>query len=250
MITIHFHDTLAELLPRKITTGSIVCVNSERKASIKDVIESLGIPHPEVEKITGNGRERDFKYIAESGDCLEVFPISPKSNFLIPSLLRPDPLPAYRFVVDVNVAKLASKLRQLGFDTSYRHDCADKELAAIAGSQRRILLTRDRNLLKRSVVEFGHLVRAFDPQAQLLEVMWLYRLDDKIKPFTRCLLCNGLLSPVAKKDILQFLEPLTIKYYDSFSRCDDCRQIYWSGSHREHMSKTLNGVLAADIVQP
>lgn len=245
MITINFHGNLVDLLSRKSANGPVVFFHLQRRTSIKDLIESFGIPHPEIEKIAVNGKEVDFAYIVENSIRIDVFPISMHSNFCKPSLLRPDPLISHRFVVDINVAKLASKLRQLGFDTLLPRDCDDAGLAAIAGCQRRILLTRDCNLLKRKIVEFGHLVRAEFPNEQLVEIIKLFGLKDMIKPYSRCFQCNGLLEPVAKEDIMPFLEPLTKKYYHVFHRCIDCKKIYWSGSHREKMDEILQVILAS-----
>lgn len=246
MIAINFHGELADLLSGKSENGPVISCNLERRTSIKDLIESFGIPHPEIEKIAVNGKEVDFAYIVENNSIqIDVFPISAQSNFFTPSLLRPNPLVSHRFVVDVNVAKLASKLRQLGFDALLPRDCDDTGIAVIAGGQRRILLTRDCNLLKRKIVEFGHLVRAESPNDQLVEIIKLFGLKDKIKPYSRCFQCNGLLDPVAKEDILPFLEPLTKKYYNVFHRCIDCKKIYWSGSHREKMDEILQEILAS-----
>ncbi|MBU0966188.1 MAG: Mut7-C ubiquitin/RNAse domain-containing protein [Proteobacteria bacterium] len=245
MITVNFHGNIADLLSRKSKNGPLVSFHLDRRTSIKDLIESFGIPHPEIEEIVVDGKMVDFDYIVEDGIKIEVFPISAQSNFFKPSLLRPDPLEFHRFVVDINVAKLASKLRQLGFDTLLPRNCDDAGLAAIAGCQRRILLTRDCNLLKRKIVEFGHLVRAESPNYQLVEIIKLFDLKDKIKPYSRCFKCNGLLEAVAKEDILPFLEPLTKKYYQAFHRCLDCKKIYWSGSHREKMDEILLGILAS-----
>lgn len=245
MVTISFHGDLVDLLSRKSETGPVISCSLERRTSVKDLIESFGIPHPEIEKIAVHGEDVDFAYIVENSSLIDVFPISAQSNFFIPSLLRPNPLVSHRFVVDVNVAKLASKLRQLGFDALLPRNRDDAGLAAIAGCQRRILLTRDCNLLKRKIVEFGHLVRAESPNEQLVEIIKLFGLKDKIRPYSRCFQCNGLLDPAAKEDILPLLEPLTKKYYNIFHRCVDCKKIYWSGSHREKMDEILQEILAS-----
>lgn len=244
MVTLHFQGNLADL-PCRSVKGPVVSLPLLRRTSIKDLIESFDVPHPEVETIVVNGLHVNFQYIVEENDEINVFPISARSNFFRPSTLRPIPLNEIRFVVDVNVAKLAPKLRQLGFDTLFSHDYDDRRLAAIAHCQRRILLTRDCNLLKRKIIEFGHLVRAGQPNEQLVEVIKLFGLKNKIKPYSRCFQCNGLLKPVAKEDILPLLEPLTRKYYDTFHRCADCRKIYWSGSHRENMDAVLKEILAS-----
>jgi hypothetical protein len=244
MVTLHFHGNLAEL-PCRSTTNPLVTLPLTRRTSIKDLIESLDVPHPEVAVLLVNDREVDFHYQVADHDKIDVFPNSVPDDFFNPTILRPFPLTAIRFIVDVNVAKLAVKLRQLGFDALFSHGYGDERLAAIAHCQRRILLTRDCNLLKRKVVEFGHLVRAAKPNEQMVEVIKLFGLKDKIRPYSRCFQCNGLLQPVAKEEILHLLEPLTRKYYDTFHRCADCRKIYWSGSHREHMDEVLQEILAS-----
>jgi len=107
-----------------------------------------------------------------------------------------------RFLVDVNVAKLASLLRMAGFDTAYENRRSDAELAELSEREGRILLTRDRSLLKRRQVEFGHLVRSVAPREQLAEIITLYGLQQKGQPFSRCLVCNGRLSTVKKEEVL------------------------------------------------
>ena len=244
MVILHFQGNLADL-PCRSAKVPVVSFPLARRTSIKDLIESFDVPHPEVESLVVNGREVNFQYLVAENDEIEVVPISSRSDFCRPSILRPIPLPELRFVVDVNVAKLAAKLRQLGFDTLFSHGYDDMGLAAIAQSQQRILLTRDCNLLKRKIIEFGHLVRAEQPNEQLIEVIKLFGLKNKRRPYSRCFQCNGLLQPVAKEEILHLLEPLTRKYYDTFHRCADCRKIYWSGSHREHMDEILKEILGA-----
>jgi len=49
----------------------------------------------------------------------------------------------------------------LGFDSLYRNDYHDEELACISANQQRTLLTRDRGLLKRNIVVHGYLVRKY-----------------------------------------------------------------------------------------
>ena len=244
MVTLHFQGNLADLPCRSVTIPAVSFALA-RRTSIKDLIESFDVPHPEVESLVVNGQEVNFQYLVEENDEIEIFPISSHSDFFRPSILRPIPLAEMRFVVDVNVAKLAAKLRQLGFDSLFSHSYDDGVLAAVAHGQRRILLTRDCNLLKRKIVEFGHLVRAGQPNEQLVEVIKLYGLKNKIRPYSRCFQCNGLLQPVAKEEILHLLEPLTRKYYDTFHRCANCRKIYWPGSHREHMDEVLKEILGA-----
>jgi len=217
----------------------------DRKASIKDVIESLGVPHPIVGKLTVNGVEVGFDYILLHEDIVEASPLIPPINPLVPTTLRPGPLDRIAFAADVNVGKLALFLRTLGFDCEYGSNTRDAELVEIAYSQKRILLTLDRSLLKRKLVMHGYLVRAQNPRDQLIEVMRLYDLNSRIKPLSRCIPCNGILVPVNKKNILNRLEPLTRKYYESFHICQQCDKIYWPGSHQQKIVAFIEKILKA-----
>lgn len=213
-------------------------------ASVKDRIESLGVPHTEVGAILVNGHPVTFLYLLQHGDRVAVYP-----EF---HALHAAPLPAAdlalvrepytgekRFILDVHLGKLANYLRMLGFDTLYRNDYVDEELARIAGEAERILLTRDLGLLKRREVIYGYYVRSLDPNQQVEEVLRRFALVDAIEPFHRCLACNGLLDAVPKEEILDRLLPKTRRYYDEFYRCRACAQIYWKGSHFERMQRFI-----------
>jgi uncharacterized protein with PIN domain len=243
-VKITFSGDLPHLLKKKIRGRTNVTYHIDRRASVKDVCESLGIPHPEIDRIHVNNHDVGFDYLVKPGDSIEVIPISEKTDFFKSTLLRPIPLTAFLFIADVNVGKLARWLRLFGFDTLYKNSFGDSELAEMAGESNRILLTKDCNLLKRKKIIFGHLVRENDPVKQIVEVVKLYNLHNRIRPFTRCLRCNGMLGPVNKKEIDHLLEPLTRKYYNIFHQCNQCRQVYWHGSHRSKLDKDLQSVLS------
>ncbi len=236
-VSITFFENLQKLLKVSADESGLVKYVLTRSASIKDIVESLGVPHTEIGELRVNSREVSFGYLVENRDEIEVRPQVPPVDVLSSTILRPTPLEGHRFLVDVNVAKLAPLLRMAGFDTRYENHLRDAELAEIAAGEKRILLTRDRALLKRKQVEFGHLILAIMPDKQLAEVIDFYGLRDKVQPFIRCMVCNGLLASVDKKDILHRLEPLTKKYYDSFQICSSCDKIYWQGTHKDNMQK-------------
>lgn len=217
----------------------------EEKASIKDTIESLGVPHPEVEAIVVNGKAVDFSYIVQDGDRIQVHPISTKSEVLTPVFLRTQLPSIRRFVLDVHLGKLAASLRMLGFDTLYRNDYDDQELAEISASEQRILLTRDKGLLMRSLVTFGYYVRATNPEQQIVEILQRFDLFNQVLPFQRCIRCNGLLKSVDKESIIEQLPPKTQIAIDEFHRCCECNQIYWRGSHYKRMQQFLDEVLSS-----
>jgi uncharacterized protein len=209
------------------------------EASVKDRIESLGVPHTEVGAILVNGHPVTFLYLVQDGDRVAVYP----DFYALPAdeiaLVRESYQGEKRFILDVHLGKLANYLRMLGFDTLYRNDYADEELARIAGEAKRILLTRDLGLLKRREVIYGYYVRSLDPSQQVAEVLHRFDLIDAIEPFHRCLACNGLLAAVDKGEILDRLLPKTRRYYDEFYRCRVCEQIYWKGSHFERMQRFI-----------
>ncbi len=212
--------------------------------TVKHLIEALGVPHTEVEAILANDRPVAFDYLVQAGDRVQVYPVQalPRRSDLLP-LRPPWPHPP-RFLLDVHLGRLARYLRLLGLDALYEPALDDPELARLAHETGRILLTRDRNLLKRGLVTFGFCLHARDPRRQLLVVIRRFQLDDELRPWTRCLRCNGLLRPVAKADVLHRLEPKTKRYFDAFHQCQACDQVYWKGSHVGRLEALVNLVLA------
>jgi uncharacterized protein with PIN domain len=101
-------------------------------------------------------------------------------------------------VADTHLGALAAYLRMLGFDTLYRNDYDDAQLAEITATTQRVLLTRDRGLLKRKIVIHGYCVREVDPRAQVVSVLRRYHLRTCVQPWQRCTHCNGLLRAVTK----------------------------------------------------
>ncbi len=206
--------------------------------AIKDTIEALGVPHPEVELILANSQSVDFDYSLQDGDRFSIYPHFTSLSLGSDQILRP-PLWLTRFVLDVHLGKLATYLRLLGFDTWYRYDCDDEELAAISDSEQRILLTRDRGLLKRRIVTYGYWVRATEPIQQSREVLQRFTLRSKIQPFRRCLRCNGELVSVELDEVSARLPPKTRQYYDEFYLCQRCQQVYWKGAHYSNLKQLV-----------
>lgn len=216
------------------------------RASIKDMIESLGVPHTEVELLLVDGIPVDFNHIVADGERISAYP--PFNSLPVPERdrLRP-PLPAPpRFILDGHLGKLAAYLRLLGFDAAYQNHADDDVLARISAEQDRVLLTRDRGLLKRSVVTYGCCLRTTDSRQQLLDVIRRYDLVGLARPFSRCLRCNGLLHAIEKAAIADRLLPLTKKYYDDFRQCDACGKIYWPGSHYDSLKRFIEAALRGE----
>ncbi len=209
------------------------------RVSIKDMIESLGVPHTEIDLILVNGESTGFEAIVQDGDRIGVYPVFYTLDTAAVSRVRPAPPEDFRFVLDVHLGKLASYLRLLGFDALFPEDYDDANLARIARDERRILLTRDRGLLKRGMVTHGFCPRSTNSRQQLQDVLRRFDLFDRIAPFTRCLRCNGRLEPVDKAAIYEELPAHTREAYDEFKRCAGCGQIFWKGSHYDHMTRLV-----------
>jgi uncharacterized protein with PIN domain len=196
------------------------------RASVKDLIEAQGVPHTEVDLILVNGEPVDFSYLVREDDRISVYPFFESLDITSLVRVRPEPLPEPRFVLDTHLGRLAAYLRMLGFDTLFRNDFADEELALISSREHRILLTRDAGLLKRSVVTHGCWVRETNARRQVIQVLRRFNLFDVIAPFLRCLRCNGLLEPVRKEDVLDRLPPRTKHLYEEFRLCPACGGLY------------------------
>lgn len=214
--------------------------------SIKDTIEALGVPHPEVDLILVNSQSVGFDYHLQDGDRVSVYPVFESIDITPVGRLRPEPLRQVRFVLDTHLGRLAGYLRMLGFDTAYENDIDDDRLAEIASEGQRILLTQDRGLLKRNAITHGYCIRSSNPREKLVEVMRRFDLFRSVVPFHRCIRCNGLLAGVAKDDIIEELPPRVGEQYADFKRCSGCGQIYWEGTHFERMERFLEWILEQD----
>jgi uncharacterized protein with PIN domain len=238
---VRFYAQLNDFLPperrmQDIEYAFTVC------GSVKDMIESLGVPHTEADLILANGQPVGFAYQVQDGDRISVYPAY--RSFDVSPLAHLQPQPELRFVVDTHLGRLAAYLRTLGFDTLYRNDYGDEELAQLAGAQR-ILLTRDIGLLMRTIVACGYYVRAIEPRVQLAEVVQRFSLIGAMDPFRRCVHCNALLQPVEKELIHDRLLPDTRQHYSEFYLCPECDQVYWKGSHYRRMQKLIETITAS-----
>ena len=212
------------------------------KTSVKDVIESCGVPHPEVDLILIDGRPTNFGYALEWDADVDVYPAqSPCTHF---EKHRLQVSHIKHFIVDGHLGKLTRSLRLLGFDIAYDPQAQDRQLLSIMESENRALLTRDRRLLMHAVVQTGYSPRSQNAHEQTIEVIRRFDLFDSIAPFTRCLRCNASLQKVAKVNVIEKLEPLTKIYYEEFRRCMGCGQIYWAGSHFSKLQERLEEIRA------
>jgi uncharacterized protein with PIN domain len=210
------------------------------KTSVKDVIESCGVPHPEVDLILVNGQPVDFHYAIANDANVELYPVETSyPNF---KEKRLQVASHNRFIVDGHLGSLARDLRLLGFDVAYDPQAEDRQLLDVMECENRALLTRDRRLLMHGVVKTGYCPRSQNADEQTVEVIRRFDLLGSLAPFTRCLRCNAPLRKVPKAEVIERLEPLTKIYYDQFRRCTGCGQIYWPGSHFSKLQKRIEEI--------
>src|SRR5437870_13166426 len=212
------------------------------KTSVKDVIESCGVPHPEVDVILVNGMPVDFDYGIMSDSEIELYPPGIEHPHFKEKRLQATT--ASRFVADGHLGRLARNLRLLGFDVAYDSQAEDRQLLTVMEGENRALLTRDRRLLMHTVVRTGYNPRSQNADEQTVEVIRRFDLLRSLTPFTRCLRCNAPLQKVSKAEVIERLEPLTKIYYEQFRRCTGCGQIYWAGSHFSKLQKRLEKIRA------
>jgi uncharacterized protein with PIN domain len=246
-VELRFYEELSDFLPPQ-RRGRSFTYPLTRRTSVKDLIEALGVPHTEVDLILAGGESVGFDHPVQAGERIAVYPLFESLDIADLTQVRPTPLRAGRppcFVCDVHLGTLARYLRLAGFDTVWRNDLHDAELADISAREQRVLLTRDRGLLQRRIVTHGVFIRADEPRQQFAQVFRRLDLRALVQPFGRCPRCNGPLHPVAKAAIAHRLEPKTRRYYDHFWQCGGCGQIYWKGSHYDPICRLLT-VLTAD----
>jgi hypothetical protein len=207
--------------------------------SVKDLVESLGVPHVEIDLITVNGESRGFDHRIGDGDRIGVYPeFSVFDLDPIRRIHRP-PVPPGRFVLDVHLGRLARYLRLFGMDVCYRNDYTDPELVRVSLEENRTLLSRDRELLKRNAVIHGFRLRSTRPIKQLMEVFVRLPADYRVRPFSRCLECNRTLLPFPPDQAAPRVPPGVARRFREFFHCAGCDRLYWKGTHYLRMKRLV-----------
>ncbi len=243
--TFRFYAELNDFLPEERRQREFTYEFSGSPA-VKDAIEALGVPHVEVDLILVNGRSVPFSYRLQPGDRVAVYPMFESLDISPLTRLRPQPLRRPTFVADVHLRKLARLLRLLGFDVVFRDDADDPELVELSVREGRILLTRDRQLLKHGALTHGYFVRSERPVEQAREVIRRFDLAGQVRPFTRCLECGGPLERVAKEQVLERIPPRTAAWLDEYVLCQGCGKLYWRGTHYGRLEHLVAEVLAPE----
>lgn len=240
-----FYEELNEFLPRGRRKHAFR-YQCARRATVKQAIEAIGIPHTEVELILVNGESVDFSHLVSHGDRVSVYPQFESLDITPLLRVRERPLRTPRFIADAHLVALARYLRMLGFDVHLDEALDDPQIAELGARQRRIVLTRDRELLKHRIITHGCFVHEEKPRRQLTEIVTRLDLLSAMRPFTRCMLCNAELADVDKDDVADRLPVGTALYYDRFCRCPGCEKIYWPGSHHQRMCALIDMLRAGE----
>ena len=242
--TFRFYEEVNDFLPPERRRRAFSCLCA-RRATTKHMIEALGVPHTEVELVLLNGESVGFGALLREGDRVAVYPKFEALDITPLLRVRAQALRSTRFVADAHLGGLARLLRMTGFDTLYDNHFQDDEIERIAGAQERVVLTRDRELLKRRGVTHGCYVHALHPAQQLREIFDRLDLARSARPFTLCLNCNAPLRAIDKAQVAAALPPSVRERYQRFSTCDVCGGVYWEGSHWERMRALVQGLCAS-----
>lgn len=237
-----FYEELNDFLPKNKRKKTFEH-NFMGRVSVKDMIESLGVPHTEIDLILVNRNSIGFDYIVADMDKVSVYPEFESLDITDLQHLRFKPLRMPKFVLDVHLGKLSRLMRMLGLDTLYENYYCDEEIVTIATNEKRCILTRDIGILKRNEVNRGYWIRNIKPKEQLKEIINRFDLLNSISRFTRCILCNGQLTEISKNEVIELIPPKVEQYYDKFFTCTKCERIYWRGSHIEKMNDYIQQIL-------
>jgi hypothetical protein len=245
--TFRFYEELNDFLAPGRRRREFAC-DCARQASVKHMIEALGVPHTEVELVLVGGESVGFDHRVRDGDRVAVYPKFEALDVTPLLRVRAGTLRTTRFLADAHLGALARLLRMAGFDTLYDNGIADRDAVRVARAQQRIVLTRDRELLKHRDVTHGCYVHALQPQQQLREVFDRLDLARAARPFTRCMDCNAPLQPVAREDVADRVPPAVAQRHARFSRCQGCARVFWEGTHWQRMRALLDRLPGAPAV--
>jgi uncharacterized protein with PIN domain len=245
-VRFRFYEELNDFLPPQ-RRGCEFSWRGAAAARVRHAIETLGVPHTEVELVLVNGESVGFERRLHDGDRVSVYPKFETFDVTPLVRVRESPLRITRFVADAHLGALARQLRMIGFDTLYQNCFSDDEVERLAREQQRIVRTRDRALLKRRGITHGCYVRALQPQWQLREVFDRLDLARAARPFTRCLSCNGMLRPVEPQRVDALVPAGVRQRYRRFCLCDGCARVFWEGTHWRRMRDLVDALTAAPV---
>lgn len=240
-ITFRCYAELNDFLPEEQKQKRFV-FSLKTPVTLGEAIESLGIPLSEVDLVLVNSQPGSRNQRLCENDYISVYPTFETLDI---SKLKDTHSPALRvtrFILDAHLGKLAKYLRMLGFDSLYRNDFDDEDIIELAARENRIILTRDKPLLKSKRITHGYYIRTTDTHQQIREVVQKFDLYSQFKSFTRCMTCNTELVPKKKQEIMHIIQPDTLQNFNEFFFCPTCRKVYWKGSHFKRMESFIRNL--------
>ncbi|OGU57743.1 MAG: twitching motility protein PilT [Ignavibacteria bacterium RBG_13_36_8] len=239
---LRFYEELNDFLPANKSKKRVEHPFIDR-TTVKDLIESLGVPHTEVDLILVNQKSVGFDYLVDDCDDISVYPVFESFDISGVQHLRPTPLRIPKFILDVHLGKLAKYMRMLGLDTLYSNSYNDEEIIKISLKEKRTILTKDRGILKRNEVTHGYWVRSTNSEKQIAEIIERFDLKQSVSQFSRCLECNKLLTKIKKENIIDRIPPKVRAQHEDYYICKECDRIYWAGSHYDKMKSLIKKIL-------
>ena len=212
--------------------------------TVSEGIELLGIPLSEVDLVMVNSQPVERSHRLYQNDYVSIYPTFETFDISSLKTTQKQALRITRFILDAHLGKLARYLRMLGFDTLYKNDYGDLEIVEIAKEQKRIILSRDKLLLKSPGVNHGYYVRATEKHNQLIKVVEKFELYSQFKSFTRCMTCNTVLQSKSKEAIGKLIDPDIYSCFDEFFFCPVCNKVFWKGSHFERMEGLVLSIIS------
>jgi uncharacterized protein len=149
-----------------------------------------------------------------------------------------------KFLADSSLGRLSKWLRLLGYDTVYWRGAADRSFLRKAEKERRVVLTRRKDVLDRQQPGIVLFVENDRVEEQLVEI--LEKLDLKPEPeklFTLCLRCNESLKEAAPEEVQPLVPDYVFRTQSEFRVCPRCGGVFWPGTHRERALSTLRRIL-------
>ena len=233
-VSVRVYAELNDFL-RKDLRQTTVCYSFRGRVTVKEAVESLGVPHSAVDLVLLNSNPAGWNHLLNDGDYLSVYPEFETFDVTGLTLNGRKPLRNTKFIVDAHLGGLARKLRLLGFDSVYEPGIHDDTIIELASSEKRIILTRDKGILRSGKVDHAYFVRNTHTQEQIREVVDKFALKSQFRPFTRCLICNEELNRIESSVAKDLVDQDTLRIFSDFFRCSGCGKVYWEGSHYDRM---------------
>jgi len=244
MATIHLrlYEELNDYLPPERRKRTFAWEVAPR-ATLGAVVDGLGVPRGTIDLALVDGAPVGLDHRVCDGERVALYPVFEAFDVGMVTRLPGRPLRRTRFVLDVHLGRLARYLRLLGFDCLYRNDAADDELAVVSAAEGRILLSRDRGLVGRRDLRHAYLVTETLPRVQAVEVVRRLDLTSQVRPFHRCLICNGAVVSATVDEVADRVPPWVRENDTGYRRCPDCGRVYWRGTHWRRMARLIEAIL-------